>query len=270
MGPLALGLMGGGIGALGSILGGQSASRAGNRVAGMMKNAWQPVNTTTGFGQASFDPATGQFTTGLTGTAADYQNMLFAQAMGEPSATGQGLFTQGQSFLDQMASVDPTERFNLMQQIMQPAQQQETGGAIANLFAKGMLGSAGGAGLMSSVAQGQELAKQNAALQAMDAAARERENLFRFGTGMMGMGADLTQQDLMNRLAAGSQATGMFGLEQGVGDISRGLGASRMSALSSAAPFQFQAQSSNPLAALMGGAGGSLMNMGMMGMMGGM
>lgn len=275
-------LAGGGAlaGGLGALWGGNSQASAARDIANKLQTAWQPINTATGYGTANFNPDTGMFSTSLTGPTADWQSKLFDMATASPTQSGQDFLTQGAGMISNYANAPTVDvnqmaqnQYGLLSGMAAPGERQAAGNLFASLAARGMLGASGGAGAMGALETSQgmaDLARQAQAVQQAQQAAslqnQINQGMLTGGMNLTNLGQGLNQQEFLNALNAGNTATGLFGLENQVGQTAQGLGANRANAVAASAPYLMQANQ-NPLAAFLGGAGQGMLGAGIQGMM---
>lgn len=272
--PITMALGGGAVNLVSSLLGQGSTNKNVKNMSNMLGNAWQPMSTNTGGATAGFEDGT--FSTSLTGNALDLQNQLFQQAMGGGSGQGADMFSQGQGMLTNAMNAPQVDvaamagqQNDLLQQLAQPGQDRDAGGLMAQLFASGKLGSTGGTGMFGELQQQQgnaDLMRSSQAINMAQGAAslqnQINQGMFGQSMDMMGFGQQMTQQDFLNSIMAGQNATDMFGLSDQAGMFSMGVG-DRKFAATQAQTNLMGGGGANPFAAFLGGAANSVMDRGM-------
>lgn len=292
-------LVGGALGTLGGILGGNSAAKAARAQAESLRQAGQqafeasrfrPVGITTRFGSSNFtvDPTTGALTSaGYTATpeVAALQDRLFTQ-MGEQGvgtaeqalAAQQGLFNLGQQYLAESPEAAAQSWMQRQQAALAPARERALNKVRQGLFTSGRSGLAIGQGEGMQAANPEMAAYYNAlAQQDLDLAARAQEQgqqQARFGAGLLGTGIDLAtagyrplaaQFDLTKALEAAAQQPLTLGqtLGQTASEINAKASNLRLNPQMSAATAQASADRWNPWAAAFQSLGSTLSGMSM-------
>jgi hypothetical protein len=285
-------LVGGLIGAAGSIIGGNSASKAAQAQSASQLEAariaadaqrFRPVGVTTAFGSSQFGTdAQGNVNEAgytLSPELAAQRDAFLAQAGGsgmdwaaQAGQAGQGLFNLGQGYLAQSPEAASQQWLQSQQAALAPGQEQQLAGIRNQQLQQGRSGlavgatDAGGMGASNPELQAyyNSLAQTNLGLQGQ---AQEQGRLqTQFGQGLMSGGIDLTSQGYnpyktQFGLAQGLESAGQgaFDLGMNVGGQSSQAGANVGNTLyqggMAAAGSQAQANAYNPFASALSGLG---------------
>jgi hypothetical protein len=283
-------LVSGALGALGGIVGGNSAARAAQTQADAQLKAAQiaadaarfkPVGVTTAFGSSNFGfgPDGNLSSAGYSLSPelaaqrdaflsqAQNQGMNFANQAGQ---AGQGLFNLGQGYLAQTPEQAAQQYITGQQAMLAPGQEQQLAGIRNNQFQRGTSGlavgatDAGGMGASNPELQAYYNSLQNTNLNLASRAQEQGRAQTSFGQGLLNSGIDLTsagynpyktQFGLGQSLEAAGQ--GAFDLSSTLGGRSATAGANVGQALfaggNNAANSMLKANSFNPFADTLSG-----------------
>jgi hypothetical protein len=283
-------LVSGALGALGGIVGGNSAARAAQTQADAQLKAAQlaadaarfkPVGVTTAFGSSNFgfgpdgnlNSAGYNLSPELAAqrdaflSQAQNQGMNFANQAGQ---AGQGLFNLGQGYLAQTPEQAGQQFINAQQALLAPGQEQQLAGIRNNQFQRGTSGLAvgatdsGGMGASNPELQAYYNSLQNTNLNLASRAQEQGRAQTTFGQGLLGGGIDLvsqgynpfkTQFGLGQSLEAAGQ--GAFDLSSGLAGRSASAGANAGQSLfaggSNAANSMLGANSYSPVGSALSG-----------------
>jgi hypothetical protein len=276
-------LVSGALGALGGIVGGNSAARAAQTQADAQLKAAQiaadaarfkPVGVTTAFGSSNFGfgPDGNLSSAGYSLSPelaaqrdaflsqAQNQGMGFANQAGQ---AGQGLFNLGQGYLAQTPEQAAQQYITSQQAMLAPGQEQQLAGIRNNQFQRGTSGlavgatDAGGMGASNPELQAYYNSLQNTNLNLASRAQEQGRAQTSFGQGLLNSGIDLTsagynpyktQFGLGQSLEAAGQ--GAFDLSSTLGGRSATAGANVGQSLfaggNNAANSMFKANAFNP------------------------
>jgi len=207
-------LIGGGLGLLGSVIGGKSAKSAAQTSANAQTEAarlaaeaqkFRPVGITSRFGTSQFttDPTTGYLTGAgydVSPDVAALREQFLAQAGGQGAALGaqglqgaQSLFNLGQQYLAESPQQAAQNYMAQQQALLQPGREQAQAGLTQNLFNTGRGGVAVSQGGMMGAANPEQQALFNAqAMQDLQLAAQAQQAgqaQTQFGAGLFGLGS---------------------------------------------------------------------------------
>jgi hypothetical protein len=283
-------LVSGALGALGGIVGGNSAARAAQTQADAQLKAAQiaadaarfkPVGVTTAFGSSNFGfgPDGNLSSAGYSLSPelaaqrdaflsqAQNQGMNFANQAGQ---AGQGLFNLGQGYLAQTPEQAAQQYITGQQAMLAPGQEQQLAGIRNNQFQRGTSGlavgatDAGGMGASNPELQAYYNSLQNTNLNLASRAQEQGRAQTSFGQGLLNSGIDLTsagynpyktQFGLGQSLEAAGQ--GAFDLSSTLGGRSAAAGANVGQSLfaggNNAANSMLKANSFNPFADTLSG-----------------
>ena len=224
-------LIGGGLGLLGGIIGGNAAEDAAQTSANAQLEAariaaeaqkFRPVGVTTRFGSSNFQMSPEGYVTGagydVSPEVAAMRDRLLSQAGGAGMQTGeqaqaaqQQLFGLGQQYLAQSPQEAAQQWMQSQQALLQPGRQQAQAGLTQNLFNTGRGGVAVSQGGAMGAANPEQQALLNAQMtQDMQLAAQAQEQgraQTTFGAGLFGTGLNLAT-------AGYNPAKTQFGLAQ--------------------------------------------------------
>jgi hypothetical protein len=207
-------LIGGGLGLLGSVIGGNSAKKAAQTSANAQTEAarmaaeaqkFRPVGITSRFGTSQFttDPTTGYLTGAgydVSPDVAALRDQFLSQAGGQGAALGaqglqgaQSLFNLGQQYLAESPQQAAQNYMAQQQALLQPGREQAQAGLTQNLFNTGRGGVAVSQGGMMGAANPEQQALFNAqAMQDLQLAAQAQQAgqaQTQFGAGLFGLGS---------------------------------------------------------------------------------
>lgn len=207
-------LIGGGLGLLGSVIGGNSAQKAAQTSANAQTEAariaaeaqkFRPVGITSRFGTSQFttDPTTGYLTGAgydVSPDVAALRDQFLAQAGGQGAALGaqglqgaQSLFNLGQQYLAESPQQAAQNYMAQQQALLQPGREQAQAGLTQNLFNTGRGGVAVSQGGMMGAANPELQALLNAqSMQDLQLAAQAQQAgqaQTQFGAGLFGLGS---------------------------------------------------------------------------------
>jgi hypothetical protein len=207
-------LIGGGLGLLGSVIGGNSAKKAAQTSANAQTEAariaaeaqkFRPVGITSRFGTSQFttDPTTGYLTGAgydVSPDVAALRDQFLAQAGGQGAALGaqglqgaQSLFNLGQQYLAESPQQAAQNYMAQQQALLQPGREQAQAGLTQNLFNTGRGGVAVSQGGMMGAANPELQALLNAqSMQDLQLAAQAQQAgqaQTQFGAGLFGLGS---------------------------------------------------------------------------------
>jgi hypothetical protein len=207
-------LIGGGLGLLGSVIGGNSAQKAAQTSANAQTEAarmaaeaqkFRPVGITSRFGTSQFttDPTTGYLTGAgydVSPDVAALRDQFLSQAGGQGAALGaqglqgaQSLFNLGQQYLAESPQQAAQNYMAQQQALLQPGREQAQAGLTQNLFNTGRGGVAVSQGGMMGAANPELQALLNAqSMQDLQLAAQAQQAgqaQTQFGAGLFGLGS---------------------------------------------------------------------------------
>ena len=207
-------LIGGGLGLLGSVIGGKSAKSAAQTSANAQTEAarlaaeaqkFRPVGITSRFGTSQFttDPTTGYLTGAgydVSPDVAALRDQFLSQAGGQGAALGaqglqgaQSLFNLGQQYLAESPQQAAQNYMAQQQALLQPGREQAQAGLTQNLFNTGRGGVAVSQGGMMGAANPELQALLNAqSMQDLQLAAQAQQAgqaQTQFGAGLFGLGS---------------------------------------------------------------------------------
>lgn len=299
-------LIGGGLGLLGSVIGGKSAKSAAQTSANAQLESarmaadaqkFRPVGITSRFGSSNFttDPTTGYLTSAgydVSPDVAAMRDQFLSQAGGAGMDLGnqglqgaQSLFNLGQQYLAQSPQEAAQQYMTQQQALLQPGRDRAAAGLTQNLFNSGRGGLAVAQGGMMGAANPEQqayynsIAQQDAQLAAN--AQQEGQRQTQFGAGLFGLGAQAatagyspfqTQFGLAGNLEQTGQNTLDLGAQLGgrAAQAGANVGQSLLAGGTNAARTMQQAGNYNPLAAgLTGLAGNQQFTQGVSNWMGG-
>lgn len=208
-------LIGGGLGLLGSVIGGNSAKSAAQTQAAAQTEAariaaeaqrFRPVGVTSRFGTSQFTTSPEGYVTGagyeVSPDVAALRDRLLSQAGGQgfqtaeqAQAAQQQLFGLGQQYLAQSPEAAAQQWMQSQQALLQPGREQAQAGLTQNLFNTGRGGLAVAQGGGMGAANPEQQALLNAQMmQDLQLAAQAQEQgraQTGFGAGLFGKGLDI-------------------------------------------------------------------------------
>lgn len=226
-------LIGGGLGLLGGVIGGNSAKKAAQTSANAQLEAariaadaqkFRPVGVTTRFGSSNFQMSPEGYLQSagydVSPEVAALRDTLLSQAGGSGLQTAeqaqtaqQQLFGLGQQYLAQSPQEAAQQWMQSQQALLQPSREQAQAGLTQNLFNTGRGGLAVAQGGAMGAANPEQQALLNAqAMQDLQLAAQAQQQgqaQTTFGAGLFGTGIDLAT-------AGYSPLKAQFGLAQGL------------------------------------------------------
>ena len=286
-------LIGGGLGLLGSVIGGNSAKKAAQTSANAQLDSarmaaeaqkFRPVGITSRFGTSQFtvDPTTGYLTGAgydVSPDVAALRDRLLSQAgtsglqtAEQAQAAQQQLFGLGQQYLAQSPQEVAQQYMTQQQALLQPGREQAAAGLTQNLFNTGRGGVAVAQGGMMGAANPEQQALLNAqAMQDLQLAAQAQQagqQQVQFGAGLFGTGAQVanagyapfqTQFGLANTLEQTGQNTLDLGAQLGGRSAQAGanVGQTLLSGGVNAARTMQPAAAYNPFATALTGLAGN-------------
>lgn len=285
-------IIGGGLGLLGGILGGNSAEDAARtQAAGQTEAAriaaeaarFRPVGITSRFGSSQFTTSPEGYVTGagyeLAPDVAAIRDRLLSQAGGQGFQTAeqaqtaqQSLFGLGQQYLAQSPEAAAQQWMQSQQALLQPGREQAQAGLTQNLFNTGRGGLAVSQGGMMGAANPEQQALLNAQMmQNLQLASRAQEQgraQTQFGAGLFGTGLDIasagynplkTQFGLAQGMESAGAGTLATGSELGGRSSTAGanMGQSLLQGGMAAANTQARADAYSPWATALTGAAGN-------------
>jgi len=298
-------LIGGGLGLLGSVIGGNSAKNAAQTQASAQLEAariaadaqrFRPVGITTRFGSSNFQTDAQGNVIGagydVSPEVAAMRDRLLSQAGGQgfqtaeqAQAAQEQLFGLGQQYLAQSPEAAAQQWMQSQQALLQPGREQAQAGLTQNLFNTGRGGVAVAQGGMMGAANPEQQALLNAQamqdLQLASQAQQQGREQTQFGAGLFGTGLEIgsagynplkTQFGLAQSLEAAGQSPLDIGAQLGGRSAQAGanVGQTLLRGGLSAAESMGAANAYNPLAAgLTGLAGNQQFTQGLSNWMGG-
>jgi hypothetical protein len=277
-------LIGGGLGLLGSVIGGNSAKNAAQTQASAQLEAariaadaqrFRPVGITTRFGSSNFQTDAQGNVIGagydVSPEVAAMRDRLLSQAGGQgfqtaeqAQAAQEQLFGLGQQYLAQSPEAAAQQWMQSQQALLQPGREQAQAGLTQNLFNTGRGGVAVAQGGMMGAANPEQQALLNAQamqdLQLASQAQQQGREQTQFGAGLFGTGLEIgsagynplkTQFGLAQSLEAAGQSPLDIGAQLGGRSAQAGanVGQTLLRGGLSAAESMGAANAYNPLAA---------------------
>lgn len=201
--------------ALGSLSGASGMASAAGGV------NFDPYNVTSPLGQASFDKKRGTAEITASEPVAEGMEGLFS---GAEQLVDQGVSTAQKDFADLR-----DDELSLLRELERPQEENAAAATASRLFNQGALGSTGGAEMMSSLAQKQELADLERQREAIDLARQQQQQglqTAQLGSGLFGQATSMGQAPM---------GTAQFGSDLGSQELQA---SSQRSQLESAAAQQ--------------------------------
>jgi hypothetical protein len=280
-------IIGGGLGLVGSILGGNSAEDAANTQANAQREAariaaeearFRPIGVTTGFGKSKFtmgedgrlSEASYELTPELQALRDRFLQQAGAQGLGfteQGLGAAQGLFGLGQGYLAQSPEAASQQWMQAQQAALAPSRQQAMSGLMNRLAQTGTQGlgvAQAGGGMANPLAQAFANAQAQQDLQLAAQAQEQGRAQTQFGQGLLGGAFNLASGSYAPFQTQLQQAQGIEALGQSPLDIGAQLGGRNANPTGAQALFQggnaaaasnAAANAYNPMASALTGLG---------------